>query len=108
MNFVIGPIEPQSAAANVLTVGQQVNRPVLKLVSVHSRNLALQSLIDVFGGKGSAKKASDFDIAPKVASELNIIGGPTTKPEPISSQKIVVRNSVVHRSKSVEAMSTGK
>jgi hypothetical protein len=69
MYLVLQPVWPETAAAHGLIVGQQMHRPVLELVRIHSGHLTLQPLADLFVGKRSAEKACDLDIAPKLARQ---------------------------------------
>src|SRR5579864_2079825 len=54
VNLVFRPVGPEPAASRKLAVGKQVNRPVLKVVSFHPDDLALQSLVYFLIGKRPA------------------------------------------------------
>jgi hypothetical protein len=46
--FVLQPVWPETAAAHMLVARKQMDRPVLKLVSIHPGDFTVQSLADFF------------------------------------------------------------
>jgi len=55
-NRGVRSVRPQPAAANVFVIVQQKDRTVLKVVHLHSVDLALQSNSNFAIGKGPPKK----------------------------------------------------
>src|SRR5712664_257903 len=96
MYLVLQPVWPETAAAHMLVARKQMDRPVLKLVSIHPGDFTVQSLADFFVGKRAAEEARHLNIAPKIARQRQVISRPATKSKARAFQKISLGNYAGH------------